>query len=243
LNQVTEQKYKILQKLKETQDSLNQVKEENKKLFSLSKAQKEEIDKLNRINNDMIIDKRNTNEKTSYTIHSLQKELQNREDKIESLSSIVKNKDDTVKFYSVSNDFNQKNQEISLIELDKLKREREELQEKIDSLEKQLEDFYINRKSESALLLEVEHLKEDNLRLLNLLKNTEDYKDFAYLAEDCSGGVMFVKGKEESKLECNNSKKRSCSFSGKLQGVKQCKKKEYLETTTSNDENWVQVEV
>ncbi len=54
---------------------------------------------------------------------------------------------------------------------------------------------------------------------------------------------MFVNGKEESKLESNNSKKRSCSFSGKLQGVKQCKKKEYLETTTSNDENWVQVEV
>lgn len=243
LNQITEQKYKILQKLKDTQDSLNQTKEENRKLLDLTKTQKDEIDNLNGKYNNVIIDKRNTNDKNFYTIYSLQKEIQHREDKIESLNSLVKNKEDTVKFYSVNNDFNQRNQEMTLIEIDRLNREKEELLDKVESLEKQLEEYYINRKSESTLMLELEHLKEDNLRLLNLLKNTEDYKDFAYLAEDCSGGVMFVKGKEESKIEGQNTKKRSCSFSGKLQGVKQCKRKEFLETTTSNDENWVQVEV
>ena len=45
------------------------------------------------------------------------------------------------------------------MEVEKLIKEKEHFLEKIDSLERQLEDFYINRKSESALLLEVEHLK------------------------------------------------------------------------------------
>lgn len=32
----------------------------------------------------------------------------------------------------------------------------------------------INRKSEAGLLLEIDHLKQDNVRLLNLLKSTEE---------------------------------------------------------------------
>lgn len=243
INQITDQKYKILQKLKDTQDALNKIKEENNKLNILSNTQKEEIDNLNRKYNDLIHEKRAINEKSMHTINTLQKEINTREDKIESLQSLIKNKDEAVRYYSVNQDFNQRSHDVTIFELEKIKLEKEELKEKIDSLERQLEDYYVNRKSESGLLLELEHLKEDNLRLLNLLKSTEEYKNFNYLAEDCSGGIMFVKGKEENKVEADKPRKRACSFSGKVQGVKQCKKKEYLETTTSNDENWVQVEV
>ncbi len=45
---------------------------------------------------------------------------------------------------------------------------------KVRDLEKKLDDMYVNRKSEAGLLLEIEHLKDDNIRLLSMLKSTEE---------------------------------------------------------------------
>ena len=210
------------------------MKEENKKLINLIKQQKEELDGFKQLNQQLNLNRKYDNERNQTTISSLQKELLQKEVKIEELQSLIKTKDDGLKFFSINQDYNVKSNCIINMEVEKLIKEKEHFLEKIDSLERQLEDFYINRKSESALLLEVEHLKEDNLRLLNLLKTTEDFKDFAYLAEDCSGGVMFVKGREERKAEfsncCNsNSEKRATSsYSAKVQvqGIKHDKRKE-----------------
>jgi len=124
---------------------------------------------------------------------------------------------------------------IGLMEIEKLKREKEQMSEKIDYLEQQLEEFYINRKSESGLLLEIEHLKKDNVRLLGLLKSTDQYKDFAYLAEDTSGGVMFVKDKETNHKHQPSNK----SFSRKVKDVKNCRQKDFIEYNTENNVNWV----
>lgn len=54
------------------------------------------------------------------------------------------------------------------------KKEKTELENKIRTLESKLDDFYVNRKSEAALLLEIEHLKDDNIRLLKMLKTTDE---------------------------------------------------------------------
>ena len=100
---------------------------------------------------------------------------------------------------------------------------------KVSSLQKQLDEFYINRKSEAGLLLEIEHLKDDNKRLLNLLKNTEEYKDFAYLAEDSSGGITFVGSNNKVKvITAKNKKKMDPNVKG---------------NDPNNEDNWVPHEV
>jgi len=37
--------------------------------------------------------------------------------------------------------------------------------------------MYVNRKSEAGLLLEIEHLKDDNIRMLSMLKTTEEVSE------------------------------------------------------------------
>lgn len=88
----------------------------------------------------------------------------------------MKAKDETIKFYSVNNDYALKNNNVYKTEIDGLKKEKDELENKIQTLEKQLDEMYVNRKSEAAMLLEIEHLKDDNLRLLQMLKTTEEVK-------------------------------------------------------------------
>ena len=37
--------------------------------------------------------------------------------------------------------------------------------------------MYVNRKSEAGLLLVIEHLKDDNIRMLSMLKTTEEVSE------------------------------------------------------------------
>ena len=117
--------------------------------------------------------------------------------------------------------------------IDDMEREKIHSEERIRDLERKLDELYLTRKSETALQLEIKHLKDDNIRLLNMLKTTEEFKDFAYLAEDCVGGVRYVKsgsvfsdqgstGKPSfgtGKCNCN---KNSLYVNGK-QGKTKCK--------------------
>ena len=50
--------------------------------------------------------------------------------------------------------------------MSKLQQKNIDLEAKLDEAMQQLDRMYINRKSESALLLEIEHLKDDNVRLI-----------------------------------------------------------------------------
>lgn len=242
VTQVTQQKYKILQKLKDTQDNLEKIKKENDELIRKThKAQDQNLILENKYQ-DLLRERQYVNDKGYYAINSLQKELQMKEFEIENLQDQIKEREGSIRVMSIAHDHNSKGIEITSLEIENLKKENTELKEKIEGLESKLDDFYVNRRSESALLLEIEHLKQDNLRLLNLLKATEDYKDFAYLAEDNTGGVMFVKAKDEVKIPTSSSR-RSASSSGLHTKPNKYGRKENVETSAKNDENWVQVEV
>ena len=100
--------------------------------------------------------------------------MDERDTNVDKLLSQINAKDETIKFYSVNNDFAVKNNNVFKSEIDTASIEKQELEHKISTLEKQLDEMYVNRKSESAMLLEIEHLKDDNIRLLQMLKTTEE---------------------------------------------------------------------
>jgi hypothetical protein len=222
---------------------LEKIRQENNVLFKQSSSLKDQNDLLESKYQDLLAERKYVNDKGFYAINSLQKELQQKDLEIETLQSHMKEKEGVLRVYSITQEHTVRSHDVTALEIEKLKRENSELKEKIDSLENQLEDFYMNRRSESALLLEVEHLKQDNLRLLNLLKSTEDYKDFAYLAEDCSGGVMFVKGRDEVRIPTANSSRRAASVSGTSAKASKYGRKENVESSSKNEDNWIQIEV
>lgn len=102
--------------------------------------------------------------------------MEEKDSNLDKLLSQINAKDETIKFFSVNNDFAIKNNNLFKNEIDLAKKEKDELENKIQNLEKQLDEMYVNRKSESAMLLEIEHLKDDNIRLLQMLKTTEEVK-------------------------------------------------------------------
>jgi len=108
----------------------------------------------------------------------LNNELEEKDTNVDKLLAQMKAKDETIKFYSVNNDYAIKNNNTFKNEIEQIKKEKEECETKIKDLEKQLDHMYVSRKSESAMLLEIEHLKDDNIRLLQMLKTTEEVKLF-----------------------------------------------------------------
>lgn len=55
-----------------------------------------------------------------------------------------------------------------------------------------MDQFYLNRGAESTYKVEIEQVREDNKRLLKLLKQTKEYKDFSNFVEDSGGQVRNV---------------------------------------------------
>jgi predicted RNase H-like nuclease (RuvC/YqgF family) len=140
----------------------------------------------------------------------------------------MKAKDETIKFYSVNNEQVLRHQNNYKEELEKVNSEKQELNSKIRDLQRNIDELYVNRKSEAAMVLEVEHLKEDNIRLLQLLKTTNEFKDFAYLSEDVSGGIRFVRSYE------NKVKARPKSTTSRVKNDR---------VDPRNNNNWVPMDV
>eukprot|EP00347_Sterkiella_histriomuscorum_P000635 403375084 len=70
-------------------------------------------------------------------------------------------------------------------EIDRLKAEARKKEELLDQ-------FFLNRGAETAFKIEMEQLREDNKRLMKLLKQTKEYQDFANFVEDSGGHVRNV---------------------------------------------------
>jgi hypothetical protein len=50
----------------------------------------------------------------------------------------------------------------------------------------------LERKSEGTALLQVEHYRTDNDRLIKLLASTEEFKNFSEFAQDSGSGVRYL---------------------------------------------------
>jgi hypothetical protein len=191
-----------------------------------NKQLNEEILKLNTRNSELTTTNKNLNEKCKTKFEILNKELEEKDDEIEKIISQVKSKDETLKYLSVNNEQTIRGQNVLKDDLERTKKALEDSNDKAKNLQRTIDDLYINRKSETAMLLEIEHLKDDNVRLLQMLKTTEEYKDFAYLAETVTGGIKFIKT-SDSKSKC----KSKC--------VKGCERKKIERADPFNGENWV----
>lgn len=145
-------------------------------------------------------------------IKEFQNNLHSRDERIYSLSSqlgdrqnqiqLLKMNESNANYRLYSNEEKLSNMQR---ELDRLRKENYELKNNNDNLR-------VERSSEATAYLEVEHLKKDNQRLLDLLKNTQ-YKGLSEYGEMC-GTINFVTNTDFREDPCAN--KKVCSISEKL---------------------------
>ena len=84
----------------------------------------------------------------------------------------LKEKNKKFRPLSVTHRLNQNERDISNKELEEQKRINKQQNKIILDLNKKLDIINIHKKNEGALSIEVENLKEDNIRLLEMLKQS-----------------------------------------------------------------------
>ena len=163
---------------------------ENQKLEEVKNAKEEEIKDLKK--NNKIFAQRNKEK-----FENLHKDLESKSKHIDKLNDELKQKNQTIKSLSVNHKLNQNERDISKKELEEQRKINRQQNKIISDLHKQLDIINIHKKNEGALSLEVEHLKEDNFRLLEMLKQSNDpsIKSLAFLDNSSSGGIRFIRPK------------------------------------------------
>lgn len=122
----------------------------------------------------------------------MSKEILYREDEISRLSKVITAKDSSLSHLQVAESWNREGNR----QLDGTIRSKDqtikELTRELEDVKKKLDEVVMQRKSEGTALLEVEHFKTDNQRLIKLLSQTEEYKNFGELAADTGLGIRYM---------------------------------------------------
>ncbi len=138
---------------------------ENQKLEEVKNAKEEEIKDLKK--NNKIFTQRNKEK-----FENLHKDLESKAKTIDKLNEELKDKNQKLRSLSVTHRLNQNERDISNKELEEQKRINKQQNKIILDLNKKLDIINIHKKNEGALSIEVENLKEDNIRLLEMLKQS-----------------------------------------------------------------------
>ena len=130
---------------------------------------------------------------------SLNKEISEKEKKIKILNEQIKAKEESIKYFTINDTLEKKFQLNYKQELDTEKNKNKKLQEKIIQLNKQIDALYIQNQSESLLMLEIEKLKDDNIRLIQMLKAMKYSEDLESLNTNSSRVIKNIKIYEKKK--------------------------------------------
>ena len=177
---------------------------------------------INQTNNNKILEEKNiSNEKTIYELKSLNekiiqnnkikndslnKEITEKEKQIKILTEQIKAKEESIKYFTINDNLEKKFQLNYKVELEQEKNKNKALQNKINQLNKQIDALYVQNQSESLLMLEIEKLKNDNIRLIQMLKAMKQAEDLESLNTNSSSVIKNIKiyEKKSGKNSKNN---------------------------------------
>ena len=187
-----EQKNKIITQLKNFEEENEMLKEQISRQNESNKKLNFDRNKFEKQIQELQLSNKAFNENVKAKFEILNKELKDKETIVEKLNQQLKAKEETIKYFTINNEKAQRYSNTYKDELQEQKLINKKQTDKISELEKQIDQLYIQKQSEGSLLLEIEHLKDDNMRLLQMLKSTAEFKDFAYLSETVPGGIRFT---------------------------------------------------
>lgn len=125
----------------------------------------------------------------------LQREITYREREVQELRHKIKEKEMQADAALVSDQLNRHNVAKLKGESDLKDQQILELQEKLAECQRALDQMTMQRKNEGSALLQNEHYKLDNERLIKLLGATEQYSNFAEIATDSGANIRCLDNK------------------------------------------------
>ena len=170
-----------------------------KNLEEKNKEKDKEINELKSLNEKIV----KTHE---IKFESLHKEISEKGKKIKTLKEQLKAKEESLKYFTINDTLEKKFQSNYKNDFDQEKNKNKKLQEKIKQLNQQIDALYIQNQSESLLNLEIEKLKNDNIRLIQMLKAMKHAENIESLNTGSSSVIKNIKILEK-KGEKNNNKK------------------------------------
>lgn len=193
LSTASDQKYKIINKLKNYEEENDMLRDQISRQNQTNKNTLYDKEKYEKKIKDLETANKIMKEKSKDKYEILNKEIEGKNEEIEKINESLRSKNEQIKEFSAKKSMTLRYNNNYKNELEKQKEINKTQSEKISELQNKLDNFFIDKKNEGGLLLELQHLKDDNLRLLTMLKSTEEYKDFAYLSETVPGGIRFIK--------------------------------------------------
>ena len=143
------------------------------------------------------------NQKIKY--ESLVGEISEKEKIIQKLNEQLKAKEESIKYFTINDNLEKKYQYNYKNELEKERNENKKLQEKINQLNNQIDGLYVQNQSESLLMLEIEKLKNDNIRLIQMLKSMKYAENLESLNTDSSSVIKSIKIYDKKYQKNNNN--------------------------------------
>ena len=143
------------------------------------------------------------NQKIKY--ESLVGEISEKEKIIQKLNEQLKAKEESIKYFTINDNLEKKYQYNYKNELEKERNENKKLQEKINQLNNQIDGLYVQNQSESLLMLEIEKLKNDNIRLIQMLKAMKYAENLESLNTDSSSVIKSIKIYDKKYQKNNNN--------------------------------------
>ncbi|CDW72654.1 UNKNOWN [Stylonychia lemnae] len=141
---------------------------------------------------ELVMQNQNLLQRQSEDAISFERRIEHLSQELQQYKKMMISKDDSLRQIQLANEqLKEKNfqfeSEISLKieEIDNLRNEARKKEELLDQ-------FFLNRGAETAFKIEMEQLREDNKRLMKLLKSTKEYQEFANYVEDSGGNVRNV---------------------------------------------------
>ncbi|KAL4471197.1 hypothetical protein ABPG72_007564 [Tetrahymena utriculariae] len=124
---------------------------------------------------------------------TVQRELEHKDNEIKRLKNLLDERNDKLKVVTVTQE---KNFDRCLIldkEIQNLQDENQKLRRELQQKSHELDMSKLSHKAEGTFMVEVEHLRGDVQRLLDMLRNTEEYKEFADIADDSTHSIRYLK--------------------------------------------------
>ena len=175
------------------------------------------------------------NEKTKIQLMQLQNEVDIREMEINRIKKITEERDREIGHLTTQKNMQEATLKDIDEELEMKSGENNRLRKQVADLEKAMQDLYCSRKGNGSLQIELDSLKQDNERLLALLKETSEYGDMddnqiqkyamrATMKSASGGGSISGKTQKTAASTANESTQ------GGPQGKKEAKNNDWIPT-------------
>ena len=128
---------------------------------------------------------------------AFQTQIRERDEEIARLRELLKGKEESLESAVARHDIVRTKMQDFGAEVQQRDSELSSLRKQLVHLQRTADTAVLSRKGEGPLMVQVEHLKSDNERLIKLLKSTKEFRDFSEFAGSMTGAVAVAPPAEE----------------------------------------------